>query len=158
MIFSNSFIVEAPIGQVTGFHSRSASMAAITPPPIIVRMHEAPETLNSGDEMSFTLWVGPLPIHWKALITNVSKTGCIDLQVEGPFEKWEHHHSFTSVSPSKTVVKDEIHVRLSRQPSKMMVGLGMTLGLPFLLKYRAWKTRRLLNQPAHENQSQLLNP
>lgn len=158
MIFLNSFVVEAPIGQVAGFHSRSASMAAITPPPLVVRMHEAPETMSSGDEMSFTLWLGPLPIPWRALITNVSETGFIDLQVEGPFEKWEHHHSFRSVSPGKTVVEDEIHVQLSRQPVKMIVGLGMTLGLPFLLRYRAWKTSRLLKQPSHENQSQLFNP
>jgi hypothetical protein len=36
-------------------------MAAITPPPMVVRMHRAPEHMGSGDEMDFTLWAGPLP-------------------------------------------------------------------------------------------------
>jgi ligand-binding SRPBCC domain-containing protein len=146
MIFLNSFKVEAPLEQVADFHSRSASLAAISPPPVIIRLDEAPQSMSAGDEMSFTLWLGPLPIRWKALITKVTETGFVDLQVEGPFEKWEHHHTFTSVSPSTTLVNDEIHVTLSNQLSKTLVGLGMMVGLPFLLRYRAWRTQRLLTQ------------
>jgi hypothetical protein len=32
-------------------------MAAITPPPIIVKVHHAPPVLADGDEMDFTMWL-----------------------------------------------------------------------------------------------------
>ena len=59
--FQHRFSVRAPLARGAEFHARSASMAAITPPPMVVRMHRAPEHMGSGDEMDFTLWAGPLP-------------------------------------------------------------------------------------------------
>lgn len=149
MIFTNSFQVHAPLVQVAEFHARSANMAAITPPPVIVRIHQAPQLLSEGDEMAFTLWIGPFPVRWRALISNVTATGFIDHQIAGPFEKWEHHHKFNPVDKTTTQVNDEIHIKLSGQPLQAMIGLGMAIGLPFLLAYRGWKTRRLLRGESH---------
>ena len=144
MIFVNSFQINVPLEQVAEFHSRSANMAAITPPPVIVRIHDAPERLNEGDQMSFTLWIGPFPVHWQARITDVSKNGFIDQQISGPFEKWEHHQRFKAIDENRSKVSDEVHITLSKQPLKYLIGLGMALSLPLLLTYRGWKTRRLL--------------
>jgi ligand-binding SRPBCC domain-containing protein len=146
MIFLNSFQIRAPLDQVADFHSLSANMAAITPPPVNVRIHEAPKRLKEGDQMSFTLWIGPLPVQWQALITDVSETGFIDRQISGPFEKWEHHHNFNAIDAASTLVSDEVHIELSRHPLKYLIGLGMALNLPLLLIYRGWKTRRLLKE------------
>ena len=41
MRYEHRFRVKAPLAAVADFHSRAASMPAITPPPIIVRMHRA---------------------------------------------------------------------------------------------------------------------
>jgi len=73
VIFQHRFLVHAPLKKVAEFHSRSASMADITPPPVLVRIHQSPAILSEGNEMKFTLWVGPLPIHWHAHMENVSK-------------------------------------------------------------------------------------
>ena len=59
MIISNTYRVNAPLEQVAAFHRRSANMVDITPPPILVRMHAAPEELSEEDQMTFTLWLGP---------------------------------------------------------------------------------------------------
>lgn len=144
MIFVNSFRIQVPLASVADFHTQSANMAAITPPPVIVRIQDAPERLEENDQMAFTLWLGPFPVHWRALIKGVSDNGFIDQQIDGPFEKWEHHHQFNAIDENTTVVRDEVRVQLSRQPLKFLVGLGMALGLPLLLFYRGWKTRRLL--------------
>ena len=68
MKYTHRFRVEAPLPAVAEFHSRSASMPAITPPPMIVRVHAAPAVLAEGDTMDFTLWAGPIPVRWVARI------------------------------------------------------------------------------------------
>ena len=39
MIYRHQFRVNASLARAAEFHSRSASMAAITPPPISARLH-----------------------------------------------------------------------------------------------------------------------
>jgi ligand-binding SRPBCC domain-containing protein len=144
MIYRHRFQARAPVERVVEFHSRSTSMTAITPPPIIVRVQRAPAVLKEGDEMDFTMWLGPLPIHWLARIEAVSANGFTDRQLRGPFAEWVHRHSFVVVDEQTTEVVDEVSLRLSSQPLWWLVGLGMQLGLPILFGYRGYKTRRIL--------------
>lgn len=119
-------------------------MGAITPPPMIVRVHRAPERLASGDEMDFTLWAGPVPLHWVARIENASPDGFIDRQVRGPFAAWQHQHSFVRISEAETDVVDEVEARLKRHPFWLLAGAFMWAGMPVLFAYRGWRTRRML--------------
>jgi ligand-binding SRPBCC domain-containing protein len=144
MIYQHRFQVHAPLVQVAEFHQRTASMAAITPPPIITQMRRAPAVLGEGDEMEFTLWLGPLPVRWVARIEAVSVNGFTDRQLSGPFAKWVHHHIFTAVDEQTTEVVDEISLRLRSHPLWWLVGMGMRLGLPALFAFRAWKTKGML--------------
>lgn len=144
MIYRHRFQVSSPLERVVEFHSRSASMAAITPPPIIIRVQHAPPVLRNGDEMDFTMWLGPLPIHWLAVIEAVSPDGFTDRQLRGPFAEWVHRHSFIAMDEHRTAVVDEVSLRLRAHPLWWLIGAGMRLGLPVLFAYRAWKTRRYL--------------
>jgi ligand-binding SRPBCC domain-containing protein len=144
MEYTHCFRVRAPLARVAGFHRRAASMAAITPPPILVRIHHSPVELAEGDEMDFTMWLGPLPVRWRARIEAISPTGFTDRQLHGPFAEWVHRHTFTRVDDGTTEVVDEITLRLKRHPFWGLVGLGMRAGLPILFAFRTWQTRRLL--------------
>jgi ligand-binding SRPBCC domain-containing protein len=144
MKYHHRFVVAAPLARVAEFHRRASSMVAITPPLLIVRVHRAPATLGSGDEMAFTLWAGPLPLHWTARIEGVSPEGFTDRQVRGPFAAWQHRHRFERLSERETAVVDEVTAELKRHPFWWMVGALMWLGLPLLFAYRGWRTRRLL--------------
>ena len=93
MIYYHRFRVRASLARVAEFHSHAASMPAITPPPIIVQVHHAPPILANGDEMDFTMWLGPLPVHWLARIEAVSPAGFSDRQLRGPFAEWVHRHT-----------------------------------------------------------------
>ncbi len=146
--YRHRFQVRAPLTSVADFHAQSASMAAITPPPVVVRVHQAPNRLDEGDEMEFTLWLGPLPIRWLARIEDVGPTGFVDRQLRGPFGHWVHRHSFVPVDETTTAVVDEISFRLQPHPFWGLVGLGMWLNLPLLFAYRAWRTRQLLETQA----------
>ncbi len=144
MKYQHHFIVQAPLATVADFHRQSASMGAITPPPVIVRVHHAPALLDDGDQMEFTLWLGPLPLHWHAQIEIVPGKGFIDRQISGPFAKWEHRHTFESVNEEKTVVFDEVTAEFSRNWFWKLVGGGMWLTMPLLFAFRGWKTRQIL--------------
>ena len=144
MNYRHRFLVRAPLASVSEFHSRAESMAAITPPPIIIRMKPAPATLAEGDVMDFTMWLGPFPIRWLARIQDVSATGFTDRQLEGPFAEWVHRHIFVAVDEQTSVILDEVNLRLRSHPIWWLVGMAMWLGLPLLFAYRAWKTRRML--------------
>ena len=144
MKYRHRFEVDAPLAVVAEFHAQSASMGAITPPPVVVRVHSAPSRLDDGDEMDFTMWLGPLPLRWLARIEDVSPTGFTDRQLSGPFRHWLHRHTFLPVDETTTAVLDEIELQLRPHLLWGLVGLGMRLSLPLLFAYRGWKTRRLI--------------
>lgn len=144
MRYSQHFTIAASLDEVAWFHRRASSMAEITPPPILVRMHDAPNVLQDGDEMSFTLWTGPIPIRWTARIEQVGPTGFIDRQLAGPFARWIHRHIFVPTGDDTTTVIDVIEAELHSDPFWRLVGLSMWAGLPMLFAYRGWKTKRVL--------------
>lgn len=145
MKYTHRFKVNASLDAVRTFHQQSASMAAITPPPIVVAMHEAPAALQEGDDMEFSLWLGPLPLRWRARIENVTPTSFDDRQLSGPFEYWRHRHTFVGLGTNQVEVLDEVTAQLSNRWPMKLLGLAMWLGMPTLFAYRGWKTRRLLN-------------
>jgi ligand-binding SRPBCC domain-containing protein len=144
MNYRHRFQVHAPLAHVREFHSQSVSMGAITPPPLSVCLYHAPDVLGEGDEMDFSLGVGPISMRWVARIERVSPNGFTDRQVQGPFAEWSHRHSFNALDEQTTEVVDEITLRPRSNPWWWLVGMGMWAGLPFLFAFRASKTRRML--------------
>ncbi len=128
MKYAHRFRVEAPSADVVEFHQRSASMAAITPPPIIVRIYEAPAVLGEGDEMAFTLWLGPLPMRWQsARIEQTGPSGFADRLIKGPFASWVHQHVFVETGSDATG-SDRYGVGKTERPSFLAVSRPSTVG------------------------------
>lgn len=144
MIYRHSFSVRAPVERVRAFHARPEALAAITPPPIRMQLRDAPASLDSGGQLRFTLWFGPLPVHWAARLEDVTQQGFVDVQESGPFQRWVHRHGFHELGPELTAVRDEIEIRFRPHLAWGPFGLGMVLGLPLLFAFRARRTRSLL--------------
>lgn len=143
-MFTHEFTVAAAQDAVARFHRRRQSLVEITPPPIIVQIQSGPEVLSSGDEMRFTLWLGPFPIRWRAAIEAMSEAGFADRQLDGPFAHWVHRHTFIASGEGSTTVRDEIEYAYKRHLVWGVVGRLFVFGLPVLFAYRAWRTRRFL--------------
>lgn len=105
--FNYSFTVDAPLRAVSDFHHDTSALKKLTPPPTIVQLHDI-EPLGEGSVSRFTLWVGPLPLRWKAVHRDVSERGFTDVQAEGPALRWEHTHTFTPLTPTSTQIKEHI--------------------------------------------------
>jgi ligand-binding SRPBCC domain-containing protein len=144
MRYLHRFRVRASLDAVADFHSRADSMAAITPPVMPVQMEATPSRPGPGSQMAFRMWLGPLPIKWRAYISESSSKGFTDHQLEGPFRYWVHRHTFVELGDQGTEVIDEVQAGLRWSLVWAPVGLVMWLGLPLLFAYRGWKTRRIL--------------
>jgi ligand-binding SRPBCC domain-containing protein len=144
MKYQHRFRVRAPVSTVADFHQKTESMAAITPPFVPLQVEHAPARPEGGDQMAFTMWLGPIPVRWHTYFSQVSDTGFTDTQLEGPFRYWVHRHTFLPIDEQTAEVVDDVHAALRWNIFWGSVGLMMWLGLPILFAYRAWKTRRLL--------------
>jgi len=144
MKYRHRFRVRAPLERVAEFHSRTARLAVLTPPPMVVRLHRAPGIQREGDEVDFTMWLGPLPIRWTARIDSVSETDFVDRQVHGPFRSWRHRHAYAPIDADTTEVTDEVQAELKTHWLWSVVGALMWFSLPLLFAYRGWKTRSVL--------------
>ena len=140
--FRHEFQVNAPIERVAEFHSSTEALKLLTPPPLFVKFNHI-EPMGEGSRADFTLWFGPIPIHWIANHTDVHPTyGFTDTQVEGPFQTWIHRHTFTQMTTDMTKIIDEIEGQPSDHFFSGIVSRFMWLTLPILFSYRAQQTRR----------------
>ena len=139
--YRHEFLVNAPIEKVAEFHSSTMALKILTPPPLFVKFNHL-EPMGEGSRADFTMWFGPIPIHWVAVHSAVDPIeGFTDTQVEGPFKTWIHRHTFNRLSDDTTLIIDEFKGQLSDHLIRGVVSRFMWLTLPILFSYRARQTR-----------------
>lgn len=107
-VFDHSFIVNEPLHKVAAFHRHPKALKLLTPFPVVVQVRRF-DRLAEGAIADFTLWFGPLPIHWVAVHSEVDyDRGFVDTQQSGPLKSWVHTHSFVSEGDNMTKVYDHI--------------------------------------------------
>lgn len=150
--FTHRFYVRASLERVVAFHSDSRALKILTPPPVMVQFHEV-QPLGEGSIADFTLWLGPLPVRWVAVHSELRDGhGFVDTQTTGPYKFWQHRHSFRVSSEDRIEIVDEIQATPSDHLLLGLVSRLMWLSLGFLFAYRARVTRRHLERetaPSH---------
>lgn len=106
-IFDYRFTVNASVEAVRDLHRDTYALKKLTPPPTYVQMKKV-EPMAEGSVSQFTLWMGPLPIHWKAIHHDVTDNGFQDEQAEGPAKSWRHTHSFVRITDHQTEIREHI--------------------------------------------------
>lgn len=145
-IFDYTFRVDAPLKSVAEFHVDTRILKKLTPALIFVKLHRV-DPMAEGSISEFTLWIGLLPIHWRAVHSNVSFRGFTDTQEKGPLASWKHTHRFEPIDENTTQIHEQI---IYEYPSGMRGLLTRILfghlGLTALFTYRKWATRRGLSR------------
>lgn len=144
--YKHRFTVNAPLTVVAEFHRDSRALRLLTPPPVWVQFHSV-EPLAEGSVADFTMWLGPLPVRWTAVHTQVTPHGFSDTQKRGPFRAWQHRHSFRELGDGRTEVMDEVEA----EPGNL-ISRFMWLNLPILFAYRGWQTRRVCRKKVKQGQ------
>ncbi len=148
--FDYKFTVHASLQAVRDFHRDTSALKRLTPPPTIVQLHDI-EPLGEGSVSRFTLWVGPLPLRWKAVHRGVSEHGFTDVQAEGPAKTWEHTHTFTDTSAETTEIQE--HIEFEHKPGMWGVVTRLLFARPSLFlmfTYRKYATRWYLRHARRE--------
>ncbi len=145
-LFDYSFIVNAPVEAVRDFHRDTSALKKLTPPPTFVQIHSI-EPMAEGSVSEFTLWVGPLPLRWKAVHRNVTDRGFTDIQESGPAAKWEHTHSFVPLADCRTEIREHIEYEHRRGFWGVVTRLLFSWpNLWFMFGYRCLVTRWALRR------------
>lgn len=141
-VFAFRFSVDASVQAVSAFHFEPGILKTLTPPLMIMQVHHF-EPIAEESVADFTMWMGPVPVRWRAVHSDVSEFGFTDTQVAGPMKSWKHTHRFESVSKEVTQVHEHIeyehHAGLRGLWSRM---LFPPPGLLALFTIRRMITRR----------------
>ncbi len=143
--FTYSFTVNAPLSAVSAFHHDTRVLKKLSPPPIFVQIHQF-EPLSENSQAQFTLWVGPIPLRWQTIHTQVGPAGFTDTQLRGPLKQWQHTHRFSAVSTSQTLVNERIVYEHNNGFKGVITRLLFNKpALWLLFTYRMWATRAGVN-------------
>jgi ligand-binding SRPBCC domain-containing protein len=87
--------IAAPAEVVFGWHASPGALERLTPPWERVTVAERTGGIEDGSRVVLRVGVGPLRVGWTAIHRgNVEGRQFRDEQVEGPFARWIHTHSF----------------------------------------------------------------
>jgi ligand-binding SRPBCC domain-containing protein len=145
-VFNFTFTVNAPLEAVATFHEDTRALKKLNPPFVIVQLHRV-DPMAEGSISEFTLWMGPLPIKWRAVHNNVGIQGFTDTQESGPLKSWRHTHRFEALDDKTTQIHEHIEYEfLSGWRGLLPRILFGRLGLIVLFTYRKWATQWALRR------------
>jgi ligand-binding SRPBCC domain-containing protein len=127
--------------EVFAFFAEPANLAALTPPSYRLRLVAAPPALAAGAVLDLEIaWLGQ-PLRWRAFIREWDPPyRFVDVQVRGPWARWEHRHAFVE-DRGGTWVEDRVTYRLPLGPlGRLAHALAVGRQIRALWAYR---TRRL---------------
>lgn len=122
---------------VLAWHLRPGAFRRLTPPWLDVELVED-ALVEEGSRLVFRLPVGPARIRWVAEHRDVGPHGFRDVQVEGPFARWDHQHL---VQPDRggATLRDRISYTL---PGGPLAQFGAPALEADLRRTFAWRHRR----------------
>ncbi|HUQ77295.1 MAG TPA: NAD(P)H-binding protein [Patescibacteria group bacterium] len=114
---SASQFVARPIEEVFDFFKRPDNLGRITPASMGFELLTDDRDMRDGLEIRYR--IRPLlgiPLTWTTKITGYEPpNGFRDIQLRGPYRRWEHAHTFEPV-PGGTLVRDEIEYAVPLGP------------------------------------------
>ena len=127
------------------FFADAWNLEAITPPWLRFRILEAPRTLAKGSLLAYRMRLFGVPIRWRTEIIEWRPPfGFTDVQLTGPYRRWEHTHRLMRVDGG-TALYDHVLYRLPCEPlAGVLAPVTVHRWLTAIFDYRARRTEALL--------------
>ncbi|MGH7393514.1 MAG: SRPBCC family protein [Candidatus Rokuibacteriota bacterium] len=142
-----------PRPEVFAFFADPANLARITPPWLRFRLLTGVPGLAPFTVVDYRIrWLG-VPLRWRTLIREYDPPArFVDVQVRGPYDRWEHRHLFVE-DRGGTWVEDRVSYRLPLGPlGRAAHGLLVRRQLEGIWAYRRRRVGELiapaLDEPA----------
>ena len=112
-VFESRVWLARPRPEVFAFFAEPASLERLTPPAFRLRLLNPTVTMTTGAVLDFRLrWLGIVPLRWRAFVREWDPPyRFVDVQVRGPYARWEHLHRFLEEGGG-TWVEDRVTYRL----------------------------------------------
>lgn len=124
------------------WHTRPGAFERLVPPWQRVQVIERTGGIRDGDRVTLRVRVGPLWLRWTLEHRDYREGRQFrDVQVSGPFRRWEHTHEFIPVTTSECLLRDEIECALPLGTLGRILGPGLRRDLERLFTYRHRTTR-----------------
>jgi len=106
-----------PRPEVFAFFAEPTVLERLTPPAFRLRLVNRDVTMTAGAVLEFRLrWLGMVPLRWRAFVREWDPPfRFVDVQVRGPYARWEHRHRFLEEGGG-TWVEDRVTYRLPLGP------------------------------------------
>jgi len=122
--------VDVPPDAVEAWHRRPGALQRLLPPWEPARVVGTPGPPEPGSRVELRVGRPPLDLPWVAEHRALDGgRGFRDVQVQGPFARWEHEHRFRSrAGGSETLLEDRIEFELPGGPPVQRLLEGTVLG------------------------------
>ncbi len=111
--FCRSVRIEAPAAEVFAWHERPGAFERLTPPWESVRVVARRGGIHDGDRLIMAMGRGPTAMRWVAEHRDYRPGESFrDVQVSGPFARWEHTHRVEPDGPDACRLIDDVEYAL----------------------------------------------
>ncbi len=95
------------------WHENPCALERLTPPWNRVKVIRKDEGIKPESEVHLKTYFGPIPFNWVARHKKYQAgKEFSDIQVSGPFAKWEHHHRMFPKNKDESFLEDEIEYQV----------------------------------------------
>jgi ligand-binding SRPBCC domain-containing protein len=128
----------APIDEVFDFFADPENLEALTPDRLRFTVERVRGEMGEGAEIDYTLRLHGIPIDWTSRILNWDPPRSFaDVQIQGPYRKWEHVHLFVPDGDT-TLAVDRVGYDVPGGPlAPLANGLFVRRDLRAIFGYRA---------------------
>lgn len=107
--FRRTSAFAAPRERLWAFHARPGAFEALVPPGDPVKLVRDAAGLRDGERVEIRVGRWPLRMRWLAEYRDVVEgERFTDVQVSGPFARWEHQHLMSEGPDGGCVLEDRI--------------------------------------------------
>lgn len=137
MTFLRRTRIEAPAEEVFRWHTKPGALQSLIPPWERVEV-EKEGRIREGAETRLRVHLGPVSLPWVARIDQCEPgRGFRDVQVRGPFARWEHEHRMVPASPGSSWLEDRVTYELPLgRLGKWVAGWMVRSKLERMFEYR----------------------
>jgi uncharacterized protein (TIGR01777 family) len=108
-VFEHATELPHPAQAVFDYHANPGAFRRLVPAWEHVRFRTDPAPLVAGHTETVQVKVGPLWLRWVARIDEVTPgRGFRDVQLQGPFRRWEHEHRFEPLPDGRCRLVDRV--------------------------------------------------
>ena len=121
-IYEKRSVIDIDPATLFRWHTRPGAFERLSPPWQHLRVLARHGGISDGARVTLMIKHGPLSLRWEALHRGfVDGVQFQDVQVSGPFKKWEHTHKVESTGDGRAMLVDRVDYALPLGPVGRLV-------------------------------------